>query len=258
MKPRATAALAYLLAAAGCATAVRPIARTGRFRPTVMYAAGVPEGSAGEYLHTKLVAPGGGPAAFAEVIELIEPGREGDPLAASPADSADSGFLDAWHRRAAGVVVERRQADEKGFVSLAFEVGLRARPYAYTGALAGAGESRAASLITRPENVYGNELRLVPATAVLGDVVDESGEPVRGAFVRIAFRVPSCDGPLVLMTACDDDGAFALPPIPAGDAGDPVTLRADADGGRSARVDLTPEVRRAGPVRVVLPGPRAR
>lgn len=258
MRPSSSLALALVLAAIGCASPARPVALTGHFAPIVMYPNGVSAGSVGEYEHTTVRRPDGSPAAFADVIELIVPRPNGDPLVASPADSADSGFLDSWHRRAAGTVVERRTANAKGEVSLAFPVGLPACAYAYTDELAGVGEARAASLITRPENVYGAELRLVPAVAVVGDVLDEAGRPARGATVRVAFRSPFGSGHLVLMTTCDDNGAFALPPIPVGKAGDLVELRADADEARTARLQVTQEDLRGEPVRLVLARPRDR
>jgi hypothetical protein len=258
MRPAQSVAVAFVLAAVGCASPARPLALTGHFAPTVMYPEGVTEGSVGEYEHTTVRRPDGSPAPFAEAIEVIVPCGKGDPLANSPADSADTGFLDPWHRRPAGTVVERRTANAKGQVSLAFPVGLPACVYAYTDGLAGAGSARAASLITRPENVYGAGLQLVPAAAVAGDVIDDEGRPARGATVRIAFRSPSGTGHLVLMTVCDENGAFALPPIPIGEAGDLVMFRVDADDGRSARVQVTFEDLRTGPMRLALSNSRSR
>jgi hypothetical protein len=244
-----------LLAVVGCAAAPRPIARTGRFDPPVMYPDGVHKDGVGEYESTTVLRPDGTPAPFADVLEVTVPEHDGDPLVLSPAESAAGGFLqDSWRRRPAGTVVERKRADEKGRVFLAFEVGLRACPYAYCDGLAGAGDARAASLIDRPENIYGAELRLAPAIAVAGDVVDEAGAPVRRAAVRIAFRTRRDSEWLVLMTVCDENGAFALPPVPVGEGTEPIMLRADADDGRSARAEVNAADLRAGPMRLVIAG----
>jgi hypothetical protein len=245
---RATA-LATLLAVSACGTQPQPPAAPASFTPTVLGEFGTP----GTYADVHVIGAGGAPATRAEILELVVAwDRDADPLAASPRNRA--GREPFFSPPPAGVVVERKVADANGMASLAFPVGLKACAYAYTDDDAGAGEAIAASLITRPENVYGYEVRLVPAVAVRGEVTDADGRPAAGATVRAAFRCGSDPGLVVLMTTCDSGGAFALPPVPAGTGGaaSAVSLRADAPDETSVRRAATTSELRAGSVRLVL------
>jgi hypothetical protein len=235
---RAAAALAALLAVSACGTPRRPPVNAIVFTPTVL---GTPL-TAGAYVSVEARRAGGTAAAFADVIEIVLPGEDADPLAAAPGTVP------------AGAVVQRTATDKKGRAGLAFPVGMPACAYVWDGGYAGAGAAMISSLVTRPENVYGYGVRLVPAVTLRGEVTDADGRPAAGATVRAAFRCGADPGLVVLMTTCNPDGDFVLPPVPAGpdDTGNAVSLRADAPDGTSVRRETTTAGLRAGPVRLVL------
>jgi hypothetical protein len=235
MTRSAIAALAALLVVSACRAPTRPSAAPAVFTPTVL---GVPS-MPGAYVGVDARHANGTTAAYAEVIEVVLTWADADPLDRPP------------ERLGPGTVVQRTETDAKGVAGLAVPAGTRACAYVWSGSFAGAGEAIAANLITRPEHFDGYEVRLVPAVPVRGDVTDADGRPAADATVRAAFRCGTDPGLVVLMTRCNPDGAFALPPVPAG-AGNAVSLRADAPDGASVRRETTIAELRAGPVRLGL------
>jgi hypothetical protein len=234
------AVAAAFVALASCVTQRSPTAGAG-FAPTVS----TRNGAATAHLHVRVSRGDGTPASHANLLEVLSYPADVEPLA-TPPDALGPRPLVPGLWQTAGAVVQQAEADAEGRATLVVR-GAPVRAYAWLGETAGVGEVESGSIVTRAENVYG-EVRLVPAVRVRGEVVDADGRMSCGAIVRVAFRSPSDPRPVVLMTTCDANGGFALPPIPSG----PVSLRADAADGGSVRVETTTDELRRGAVRLAL------
>lgn len=254
------AALA-ITALPGCSgVASLPDRPATEFRPTVLHPEGT-GGNVGAYLCIEAAFQGGQPVAGGEVLALALPLPSSEDLLMfdgcleRPASGLPSGgtFFNTMDRPP-GEVIERTRTRGDGSGSVGLPVGVYACAYVYTGDHAGAGGGYGSSLITRPENVFGYRVRLFPAVPVSGYVKWRDGRPAAGAVVRAGVAPAVPNARLVLMTRCDEDGGFALPPVPLGAPGwgSSLTLRADSPEGAHVRREFREADLRGGPVQLTI------